>query len=174
MKEATIKAHYNRKLVMRDISVLTDPSATTANFQKPSVIVDPPRKMVLMSRAVAKNRGVRIIGIHDNARNNDVLNSNLGSGGGTWARWKDPLGLREQPQQSGLRPPGEQEGQITRRHLVREEERQLVDASISHDTDYAVGVCIAAVGPGELNEPPVMDNGFGEPIHEPEWGDVGF
>ena len=70
------------------------------------------------------------------------------------------------------------EKQIYRRcRLIRDEERQEADLSISHDGDYAFAVCLA------LNEDvdavgheysPIVDDGNGEPIHEPQYGDSGF
>ena len=61
-----------------------------------------------------------------------------------------------------------------RRSLVKEEDRQLADLSISHDGDYAVAVCMAVGEEYEADSTVLVDNGEGDPIHEPEWGDKGF
>ena len=64
-----------------------------------------------------------------------------------------------------------------RRLLILDEERQEADLSISHDGDYAIAVCLAldeemdSVG---HEYKPVVDDGNGEPIHEPEYRDTGF
>ena len=64
-----------------------------------------------------------------------------------------------------------------RRRLILDEERQEADLSISHDGDYAIAVCLAldeeVDSIGHENKP-VLDDGKGEPIHEPEYGDAGF
>ncbi|MCJ1468882.1 hypothetical protein MMC07_007512 [Pseudocyphellaria aurata] len=64
-----------------------------------------------------------------------------------------------------------------RNALVKEEDRQVVEGSISHDGDYAIATCMA------LNESrdhidksssTIVDDGAGDPIHDPIWGDEGF
>ena len=171
VKEATIKAHDNRKLFMRDISVFTTLS-TAAGSHKPSVAIDPPRRTILMNEVVAKKRGLKIVEhTFGHAMSKDSVNNTSGSSKG-WARWRDPLELAERQRIAKLS--SAEEKRYSRKLLVKEEERQLVDASISHDAGYAVAVCLAAIGPGELDAASVVDDGYGEPIHEPEWGDVGF
>ena len=61
-----------------------------------------------------------------------------------------------------------------RRLLIQEEDRQLADLSISHDGEYAIAVCLALDEVCGEDPEPIIDDGTGEPIHEPEWGDVGF
>lgn len=63
-----------------------------------------------------------------------------------------------------------------RRVKVSSQDRQLADLSVSHDGEYAVAVCLA------LNEmvddahqkQVIVDDGTGDPIHEPEWADDGW
>lgn len=60
---------------------------------------------------------------------------------------------------------------------MKEEERQTAELNISHDGDYAVAVCLAldeASKEKEGDGEPIVDDGSGEPIHEPIWGDRGF
>lgn len=65
---------------------------------------------------------------------------------------------------------------FTRRAKIKEEERQVAEISITHEKEYAVAVCMA------LDERPktehsieyIVDDGSGEPLHEPDWSDTGF
>ena len=61
-----------------------------------------------------------------------------------------------------------------RRLLVKEEDRQVADLSISHDGEYAIAVCMAVDEVYEVDMMAVTDTGKGDPIHEPEWGDRDF
>ena len=61
-----------------------------------------------------------------------------------------------------------------RNSLVRMEDRRFADASISHDGDYAFAICHALDEPFNQGSEPLTDNGHGDPIHEPEYGDRGF
>jgi len=63
---------------------------------------------------------------------------------------------------------------IRRRLLIKEEDKQLADLSISHDGEYAIAVCMALDEASDEHPDPVIDHGIGKPIHEPEWGDLGF
>ena len=60
--------------------------------------------------------------------------------------------------------------------LVKEEERQVVEISISHEADYATAVCLIPNTSEEGQEKlePVIDDGTGPPIHEPEYLDTGY
>ena len=63
-----------------------------------------------------------------------------------------------------------------RRRLVQEENRQIAELSISHDGPYSVAVCMAldeeATDCGNVAH--IVDDGSGEPVHEPNWGDRGW
>lgn len=63
-----------------------------------------------------------------------------------------------------------------RRARVREDERQVAELNISHDGDYSIAVCMALdQAPEEMEgDEFIDDDGSGEPIHEPVWGDIGF
>ena len=58
--------------------------------------------------------------------------------------------------------------------LIPMEERRLADASISHDGDYAIAVCQALDEPSAPKLEDIVDDGHGGPLHEPEFGDIGF
>ena len=74
-------------------------------------------------------------------------------------------------------PPHADKEIYRRRRLIRDEERQEADLSISHDGEYAFAVCLALneeVDSIGHEDKPVLDDGSGPPIHEPEYGDTGF
>lgn len=54
-------------------------------------------------------------------------------------------------------------------------ERQIARLSISHDGEYAIAVVQAFDESSALpSSIPIMDKGYGDPIHEPLIGDVGY
>ena len=63
-----------------------------------------------------------------------------------------------------------------RSKLYREEDQQVAEISISHDGDYAVAICMSVEEADHKGciRPFAIDDGSGDPIHEPEWGDRGF
>ena len=62
-----------------------------------------------------------------------------------------------------------------RRRRIKEHERQTAEINISHDGDYATAVCMAFDSPDLHPEGRrIVDTGVGPPMHEPEWGDVGW
>lgn len=128
------------------------------NTVKPLLLIDPPRRIVKMDFVTAKARGLR-----EAALNQAMLTGAPVSGDGSLSG-TSPL------------PRLEAKGKdfICRRLLIKEEDRQLADLSISHDGDYAIAVCMALDEAPDGYPEPVMDDGTGEPIHEPVWGDNGF
>ena len=109
--------------------------------------------MVLMNGPTATKRGLRVLNLHSDKAASEE-------------HYKDPTA---QALPSSFI--------YQRRRLVRHEERQKADLSISHDGNYAFAVCLAlsdGTGSDERDLEPLIDSGEGEPIHEPEWGDVGF
>lgn len=64
----------------------------------------------------------------------------------------------------------------SRRARIMDREQQIAEVSISHEAEYAVAVCMALDDP----TPPradagyIVDDGTGEPLHEPTWGDAGW
>lgn len=128
------------------------------NTVKPLLLIDPPRRIVKMDFDTAKARGLR-----EAALNQAMLTGTPVSGGGSLSETL-PLPRLEVKVR----------GFICRRLLIKEEDRQLADLSISHDGDYAIAMCMALDEAPDGCFEPVMDDGTGEPIHEPEWGDNGF
>ena len=58
---------------------------------------------------------------------------------------------------------------------MRAEDRQIAEVSISHDGDYAVATCLAVDEPAKQTYNwPLIDDGSGDPIHEPAWADDGW
>lgn len=59
---------------------------------------------------------------------------------------------------------------------VKDQEQQIAEISISHDHDYAVAVCMALDEKTRSRDTIeyIVDDGSGEPFHEPEWGDEGW
>lgn len=160
MKEAVIKAHRNRTLYMNEISVVKaegDPIGS-----KPQVLIDPPSQTIVMDARVALLRGLRETRYELMERN--CLLKKKDSVRGSVDRHL--LHLRNHP-----------EILYKRRALVKEGDRQIAEGNISHDSDYAVAVCMAfdqQFKSDDENIEPVFDDGSGEPLHEPAWGDIGF
>lgn len=63
-----------------------------------------------------------------------------------------------------------------RRARIANEDRQLAQLSISHDGGYATAVCIALDEEVDIahRKPMIIDDGSGDPLHEPEWADEGW
>ena len=124
---------------------------------------------MLLSEEVAQHRGLRQ---KQNSRSIQNIGTDVTPGTSSWARWSDPL---EPVIQLPVQKVFTQNDEVrSRKLLVAEKERQTVDISISHDTDYAVAVCMAVDDLEEQDLEALTDTGSGEAIHEPEWGDRGF
>lgn len=65
---------------------------------------------------------------------------------------------------------------FTRRVRIADEDRQLTDLSISHDGGYAIAVCMALDEEVDnaQEKSVIIDDGSGDPLHEPEWADEGW
>ena len=169
-KEAAIKAHSHRRLLRLDISIL--PPATgglkvSGKTTKPRMLIDPPRRIVKMDIETAIARGLRETVL--NQKDRKVLTvGTLSKADGTASEGDTMRTRPPSSRQSTLRH------SIDRRHLVKEEDKQLADLSISHDGDYAIAVCMALDEGIDEHTEPCIDDGTGEAIHEPEWGDEGF
>lgn len=67
-----------------------------------------------------------------------------------------------------------------RKARIKDDDQQAAEISISHDGDYAVAVCMALDEKSDTIDPSwkslqcIVDDGSGEPFHEPEWGDTGY
>lgn len=146
-KEAAIKAHRHRKLYMQDISIVG-----SSTHSKPVALIDPVCNVVVMDERVAAFRGLR--GLGRKSKNLD----------------KGPLdddAFKEAKEAHA--------GTFIRRRKIKITERQAAEINISHDGDYAVAVCMALDAPGSYPEGRrIVDDGTGEAIHEPQWGDDGW
>ena len=166
MKEAAIKAHKNRKLFMRDISVLPFSKNGDVLPGKPEVLIDPPGREILMSSRVALLRGLRKTKITRNTI-------------ADWMKKSVLQNLSELTAPLADGPPGDFANHpiYIRRALVKEKDRQIAEGSISHHGDYAVAVCMAVdenLNNNDEDARPIVDDGSGDPVHEPQWGDKGF
>ena len=160
MKEAVIKAHRNRKLYMNEISVVK--AERDPNGSKPQVLIDPPSQTIIMDARVALLRGLRETR-YERMERNCIL------------KRKDSV--RTSFEQHLPHLSNDPEAIYKRRALVKEGDRQIAEGNISHDSEYAVAVCMAfdpEFKSDVMNIEPVFDDGSGEPLHEPAWGDIGF
>lgn len=160
MKEAVIKAHRNRKLYMNEISVIK--AEMDPNGSKPQVLIDPPCQTIMMDARVASLRGLRETKYERMERN---------------CRLKTQDSVQKSVDQQLLNVRGYPGVIYKRRALVKEENRQIAEGNISHDSEYAVAVCMAfdeKFKSNDENIDPIFDDGSGKPLHEPAWGDEGF
>ena len=130
-----------------------------------------------MDGPTALLRGLRGISLEDKASSGTPLNSQELLG-----RYKsyhnelqeDQATRREQFKGAGpssmLRHPRYHQ----RNKLVSMKDRSTADLSISHDGDYAIAVVQAFQEDHGQSSTPLIDDGEGEPIHEPQCGDKGF
>lgn len=143
-KEAAVKAHSPYRRL-----TLPEISVVTSNrLSRITMLIDPPQPLVKMSHAVAEKRGLKPK---------------------TFKAFK--LGLVVPSVEAKL------SGMYFRPKLVRPEDRQTADLSISHDGEYAVALVQAIVDPSSENNidlETIEDDGNGEPIHQPQFGDAGF
>ncbi|KAI4161123.1 MAG: hypothetical protein LQ342_005161 [Letrouitia transgressa] len=145
-KEAAIKAHRHRRLFYNDISIVV------RDGNRPWALIRPATRSVVMDKKVAKARGLDQFSPFPN---------------------RGPVADREIQPSEGC----QNNSKYTERRLyAKEEDYQVAELSISHDADYVVAVCMALDQPCEDMGPagPIIDDGSGEPIHEPVWGDRGF
>lgn len=153
-KEAVIKAHRHSRLFMHRISIIAGKEPSPSRIY---ALVDPPSQTVALDEDVARLRGLRGYGT------NGLKDFRAGPRvygvicNGDLVEADPPHGRKF----------------LTRRRRIKAEERQLAEVSISHDGDYAMAVCMAVDGPAEQidEQPMIIDDGSGSPIHEPEWAD---
>lgn len=168
-----MKAHRHRRLSFHDISI-TDSRGDIFEAEEGirfnlNAVIDPPTRLVQMDQKVATLRGLR--GFRGGEEEPDVMAEE--------AELIDSSGSKKQgnPEQSErLRIPIHTPF-FTRRSLVKDEERQIAELSIAHENSVAVAICMALNHPSEemaARLESIIDDGSGEPIHEPAWGDRGF
>ena len=161
-----MKAH-SRRLLFHDINVLRgwhDPYTPENPGQgKPSLLVDPPRDVVLVHEDIARHRG--LCGFNDFT---EFLERKLAHDTCYYGRIVNGIFVEGRT--------GDEEKFFKRRAKIADEDRQCAELSITHDGEYAMAVCMACVegGDSKQQKPPIVDDGSGDPLHEPEWGDEGF
>ncbi|KAL8799851.1 MAG: hypothetical protein Q9182_005600 [Xanthomendoza sp. 2 TL-2023] len=153
-KEAAVKASRNRRLLLRDISIV---QASSNN--KVCALVAPERTIeIVMDPIVAQQRGIKEARSPHRGVHGMVVGGQFFKREGT-----------ERSEEVGSR-------YFIRPAKIKDEERQVAEISISHDDNYAVAVCMAlderAVVTESINY--MVDDGSGEPLHEPDWGDIGW
>ncbi|KAI4110543.1 MAG: hypothetical protein LQ339_001409 [Xanthoria mediterranea] len=149
-KEATVKASRQRKLLLKDISIVRCNSHGGIH----ALIAPEHTTDILMSPEVATKRGLSAAQSPDGSVLGQIVN-----GHHTQTvprhRFESPFYLRKAK--------------------IKDEDQQIAEISISHDNGYAVAICMALVeGSHSKNRSQIVDDGLGEPLHEPEWGDVGY
>ncbi|KAI4094673.1 MAG: hypothetical protein LQ348_006936 [Seirophora lacunosa] len=167
-KEATIKAHRHRSLSLTDISILSPgpqelSQVSSSNLKVQALVAPEPTTWIVMDSDVASARGLSNRQPSRGFIHGEIVNGRFVA---------NPRS--EGSPVSSIQNAGRKF--FTRRAKIREEDQQIAEISISHDGDYAVAVCMA------LDEPRtkayairhVLDDGSGEPLHEPEWGDDGW
>ena len=174
-----IKAHQHRKLGFQEISIV-DPSVAlgqteTGNQFNLKAVIDPPTRLIQMDQRVAKLRGLR--GFRGDEEQADIINGQAEpvDSSKTVKNSQD----RVVPSDEGLEISMHGPPYLTRRSLVKDEDRKIAELSITHEDTVAVAVCMAWQDSSEQQmigdlEQPIIDDGTGEPIHEPTWGDRGF
>ena len=161
-KEATVKAYYRRRLYMRDVSIQNERRPVPRSHQgcKLCALINPKlQRMILMDTEVAQKRGL-------STKNRGIPGLNIvGSNRPLELEAFGLSNLHGEPQRKYR----------CRRAKIKEEVQHFAEISISHEREYAVAVCMV------LDEEEagsdieyVVDDGTGEPLHEPLWGDEGF
>lgn len=172
-KEAVFKAHRHRRLGFQEISI-ADPRRDAGcpkvggQFNL-NAVVDPPTRSVRFDPKVAMLRGLR--GFRGNEEGSGAKYMGLEHKDQFAPIEPGHLSFRERLQSSPIR------SSLLRRELVKDEDRQIAELSIAHEKSVAVAVCMAWRNPNEERIGPlksVVDDGSGQPIHEPAWGDQGF
>lgn len=175
-----IKAHRHRKLGFQEISIIDSRGdlveAEARNRFSLNAIIDPPTRSVQMDQRVAVLRGLR--GLRGDEREEaDVMPWGQAERADLSMVITKKSPDRSIPSDEGLRIPMHRP-YMTRRSLVKDEDRKTAELSITHEDTVAAAVCMVWQDPSEGEiaelEPPIIDDGMGESIHEPEWGDRGF
>ncbi|KAL8754244.1 MAG: hypothetical protein Q9199_004488 [Rusavskia elegans] len=153
-KEATIKASRQRKLLLKDISIVQ----CNSHGRVHALIAPEHATDIVMSPEVATKRG---------------LSEAQSPGAGTLGQVVN--GLFVSNTQTASRHELDSRF-FLRKAKIRDEEQQIAEISISHDNEYAVAVCMSLAEDSHSRDRPqcIIDDGLGEPLHEPEWGDSGY
>jgi len=141
---------------------MSDISITATQGEKAAILIDPPRHDIVIEEGVARFRGLRGLS-GDTAQTPEISPSQHYYGellGGKFIESKERTARKF----------------FKRRARIADEDRQLADLSISHDGEYAIAVCIALDEEVDKAQgrPVIIDDGSGDPLHEPEWADEGW
>ena len=153
-KEATVKASRQRKLLLKDISIVQCNSHGRVH-----ALISPEHTVeVVMSPEVATKRGLCEAQSPETGTQGQVINGRFVKNTKTTSRHQRDSRF------------------FLRKARIENEDRQVAEVSISHDSDYAVAVCLALDEKSHSKDSfqCIIDDGSGEPFHEPEWGDSGF
>lgn len=194
IKEAVVKA-YRGALSMQDISIGPNywidgfsPSQSyglgTHNSYSPIAVVEPPRRPLLIPKELAKQRGL-FCGtdtfILAPSEGKKLLKMSQWTVSGEFIDGKFRLSRSDVGQQyypRRLKRANDNEG------------REIAKVSLSHDLHFATATCIASETERSYRSETqrrrfmtsseafyldaVLDDGLGEPMHEPRWGDEGW
>ena len=131
--------------------------------QKPSLLIEPVPQYVVMEAQVAISRGLRDFLSGNSDRYNLLKSIEVISGEVVKGSFVPGTG------------PGTKSF-FLRKRFVEETDRQIAELSISHDGPYVAAVCMALDQETKESGTPVytFDDGSGNPLHEPVWGDRGW
>ena len=182
MKEAAIKA-YEGRITMRDISIgplywrqsffpsnIRDGNQTDAKNHAPVAVIEPPRRWVLIPEYMASYRG--LFRFQDELPEPDT--DKYPPDPTVFAVFGKNVNGRF------FQTNSHHDQKFLPRRLIRnDDELEIAHVSLSHDAGLATAVCIAS--PKDLSRSRhakftdgIIDDGHGEPIHEPQWGDLGW
>ena len=157
-KEATIKASRQRRLFLKDISIVQCNSQGRVHaLIAPQSLAD-----IVMNPEVAMKRGLFEAQYPTAGTLGQVVN-------GRFIRTTALTSRHNMDSKFFLR-----------KARIKDDDQQAAEISISHDGDYAVAVCMAldeksdAIDPSWKSLQCIVDDGSGNPFHEPEWGDSGY
>ena len=140
---------------MHDVSIVRLPHQV-AKSGKAVALIDPVAGRVEMNERVAALRGLRGFGLQSQELRKVSMIAQDEYSDTTQENMKQTI-------------------HFIRRRRVDEADRQIAEINISHDGEYAVATCMALDSPNLHPEGRVIvDQGFGPPVHEPEWGDEGW
>ncbi|KAI4101449.1 MAG: hypothetical protein L6R37_004924 [Teloschistes peruensis] len=161
-KEATIKAHQRRRLFMRDVSIVPQDNPLLKPQERCTsrvhALVAPENlKRIVMDPEVAKKRG-----LSSSTSPEYTVSGNIEDG-----QFVQKPESATQDNHPALRLQ-------SRRVRMTDREQQIAEISISHEAEYAVAVCMALDDPTSPRADVgyIVDDGTGEPLHEPIWGDA--
>ena len=194
IKEAVIKA-YRGSVNMQDISI--GPNHWIEGFSpshsyglgkhssySPIAVVEPPRRPLLIPKQLAKQRGLFCgtdTPLSESSEETAPLKLNR------WTIFGEFINGKFRRSPSGT---GQQYYPRRMKRAEGDEGREIAKVSLSHDLDFATATCVAnETERSYMSEAQrysstrtseafysdaVLDDGLGEPMHVPKWGDEGW